>query len=306
MQAIRGSLGLDYLDGVLELQRGLLDDWLKLNQIVSAYPQPNAQKHQMETWFLQAKSKLARTIPVLTERLGPDCHYATEVLNLIGGLTSLESLYAQSEVAVKKTLTEWHRTYIAINECLGELEEKRRRVMQGERVMIGVHPVHLRVRKPLPWREIVIYGGGMAALIAVVAGLYVMRNFLGFWAPGQGAGIEVSSGMTAEQRLNTTVDAMRNAFDTQNIDQLMAAFADDFLDAQNRSKTELRALIQTYTTARGLGAITLDLSHATPRVEEGIAYLSPVYITAEGQTFTVRVRGKEVDGKFLITWLEGI
>jgi len=300
------AVGLDYVDEVLDRTRAFMDDWLRFNQVISAYPAPNANKAVLETQFLQLKSKLARELPVLKDRLGPDCRFGSEVVNLVGGATSLSSIYAQSEVAVKKLTGEWHRAFININESVGEIEDKRRRAETGERVMLGGLVVLNRVRKPLPWREIFLYGGIAAAVIFVVGGIYIMRNSLGFWAPGEGEGLVVADTMTDAQRMTVTMDAMQAALKNKDLDAFMSIFADDYLDSEKRSKTMLRALLHAYVTANGFADLKLDLGEAKPVFEGESGLLSPVYITAEGKRYDLIVTGRKIEGRWLITALSGV
>lgn len=306
MQGKRGTVGLDYVDDIIGRMRGFMDDWMKFSQVIGAYPGPNANKALLETHFLQLKSKLARELPVLKERLGPDYQLGPEIINIIGGTTSLDAVFAQSEVAVKKLMTEWHRAFISINESVGDIEDKRRRAELGERIMIGGQLVKVRVSKPLPWREILIYGGSAAALIAIIGGAWFARNFLGVWAPGAGEGIQVTDTMTDEQRMHVTMESMQKALDNKDLDAFMSIFSDEYLDGDQRSKTMLRALIQTYVTARGFGDLKLDLAEAKPTFEGESGLLSPVYVTAEGKKYTLYVTGKKTDGRWLITNLSGI
>ena len=306
MASKRGGVSLEFVDDVIDRMRVFMDDWMRFSQVIGAYPSPNANKAVLETQFLQLKSKLARELPVLKERLGPDFQVGPEIVSVIGGTTSLDAVYAQSEVAVKKLMTEWHRAFININEAVGDVEDKRRRAVLGEKVMIGGNLVSLRVKKPLPWREIFLYGGIAAALITVVGGLYFMRNFLGFWAPGEGEGIVVTDTMTDEERMHVTMKSMQAALDNQDLDAFMSIFADDYLDGEKRTKTMLRALLQTYIAASGFADLKLDLSEAKPTFEGEAGLLSPVYITAEGNRYTLYVTGRKVEGRWLITSLSGV
>ena len=306
MASQRPAVGLEYVDDVLGRTRGFMNDWMLFSQVISAYPQPNADKGKLEMQFLQLNSKLARELPVIKDRLGPDCNFGPETMNVIAGNTSLNAIFSQSEVAVKKLMTEWHRAFIAINECVGEIEDKRRRAEEGERVMIGGQLIKLRIRKPLPWREIFLYGGAGLLVFSAIFGVYFMRNFLGFWAPGEGEGIAVTDTMTDDQRIRVTMDTMQKALDDKNLDGFMSIFADDYLDSGNRSKTMLRALIQTYVSARGFTDLKLDLSQAKPTFEGESGLFSPVYVTAEGKKYTLYVTGKKSNGRWLITNLSGI
>ncbi len=125
------------LDRRVELCRDFMNDWLLFNQILSAYPSPGVNKAQLENQFLKIKSKLARNHRVLKDTLMDDYNLDGNTMNIVSGATNLESIYSQSEVAVKKLQTEWHRAFISINETLGALEDKKRRAEGGEKVFLA-------------------------------------------------------------------------------------------------------------------------------------------------------------------------
>jgi hypothetical protein len=128
---------IDILERNTALCREFMNDWLLFNQILSAYPSPGVNKAQLENQFLKIKSKLAREHKVLRESLGADYQMDGNTMNIVSSATNLESIYSQSEVAVKKLQNEWHRAFIAINETLGGLEDKKTRAEAGEKVMVG-------------------------------------------------------------------------------------------------------------------------------------------------------------------------
>ena len=127
---------VDTLDKRVELCREFMNDWLLFNQILSAYPKKESNKAQLEQQFLKVKSKLAREHRVLKDTLQADYGIDQNLMNIISGATSLETIYAQSEVAIKKLMTEWHRAFISINETLGVLEDKKMRAEAGEKIFI--------------------------------------------------------------------------------------------------------------------------------------------------------------------------
>lgn len=127
---------VEHLERRVELCREFMNDWLLFNQIMSAYPSPGVNKAQLENQFLKIKSKLARNHKVLKDTLMDDYHLDGNTMNIISGATSLEAIYGQSEVAVKKLQTEWHRAFISINETLGVLEDKKARAEAGDKVFI--------------------------------------------------------------------------------------------------------------------------------------------------------------------------
>lgn len=128
---------VEQMERRVELCREFLNDWLLFNQILSAYPSPGVNKAQLENQFLKIKSKLAREHKVLKDTLQDDYQLDGNTMNIISGATNLETIYAQSEVAVKKLQTEWHRAFIAVNETLGALEDKKSRAEAGEKVFLA-------------------------------------------------------------------------------------------------------------------------------------------------------------------------
>jgi len=128
---------IELLDRSIQLTREFMNDWLLFNQILSAYPSPGVNKAQLENQFLKIKSKLAREHQVLRESLGADYKFDANTMNIVSGATNLETIYSQSEVAIKKLQNEWHRAFISINETLGGLEDKKVRAEGGENVVVG-------------------------------------------------------------------------------------------------------------------------------------------------------------------------
>ena len=57
-------------------------------------------------------------------------------MNIVSSATNLETIYGQSEVAVKKLQAEWHRAFISINETLGGIEDKKARAEGGEKIVL--------------------------------------------------------------------------------------------------------------------------------------------------------------------------
>jgi len=127
---------LETLERRVNMCREFMNDWLLFNQILSAYPSPGVNKAQLENQFLKIKSKLAREHNVLKEQLAGDYGIDANTMNIVSGATNLESVYAQSEVAVKKLQGEWHRAFISINETLGAIEDKKARAEAGEKIYL--------------------------------------------------------------------------------------------------------------------------------------------------------------------------
>ena len=131
---------VDTLGRRVELCREFMNDWLLFNQIMTSYSNPGANKAQLENQFLRIKSKIARSHQVLKDNLLDDYKIDGATMNIVAGATSLEAIYSQSEVAIKKLQTEWHRAFISINETLGTIEDKKRRAEMGEKIFIAPGP----------------------------------------------------------------------------------------------------------------------------------------------------------------------
>lgn len=128
---------VDELDRRVSMVREFMNDWLLFNQILSAYPAPGVNKAQLENQFLKIKSKLAREHNVLKEALMQDYKIDGNTMQIVAGATNLESIYSQSDIAVTKLQGEWHRSFISINETLGQVEDKKARADAGEKIHLG-------------------------------------------------------------------------------------------------------------------------------------------------------------------------
>ncbi len=306
MQGRQGVQGTEVLERHIQRCRAFLDSWVRFNQIITAFPSPGVNKLQLEAMFLQIKSGLAREHQILRDRLGPDCKFSRDIVNIIAGATTLQSIYSQSEVAVRKLHTEWHRAFITINETLGNLEDKLRRALAGERVTVGGIAIQIKKRKPLPVRQILAGLAVVVALAAVPTTLYVMRNFFGFWAPKAGEGIVYSEAMTDEDKIRLLLTTMKTALENGDIDTLMTAYSDAYSDEGGRGKTDLRALFQTYKVAGGFTGSQLIIDQATIRIEGDFARVEPVHFVGQQDQASIVLAGGREGDQWLITAIGGI
>jgi hypothetical protein len=156
----------------VEMTREFMNDWLLFNQILSSYPSPGVNKMDLEQRFLKIKSKLARTHRVLKDTLASDYSIDGGTMNIVSGATSLEAIHSQSEVAIKKLQTEWHRAFISINETLGVLDDKRARAEAGEKIFmapVGGGAAGPAKGKGMDKNVMIILGGfGVLAILAVL------------------------------------------------------------------------------------------------------------------------------------------
>ncbi len=102
-----------------------LDLWVRFFDMMVQARRAEKVTQDLEVAFLQVKSELARRHKVLEQNLGVDYGLDANTMNIIGSAISLDSLCSSSDVAMKKLENEWHRAYIAINETLGILQNRR-------------------------------------------------------------------------------------------------------------------------------------------------------------------------------------
>ena len=297
--------GIEVLDGFIARTRDFMNDWLKFNQLIGAYTTPEVNKPQLETYFLQLKSKLARDHRVLNDRLGPDCKFTADVINIVSSATSLENIFAQSEVAVRKLQSEWHRSFITLNETLGNLEDKRKRAAAGERVSVGGMWIQAKLKKPIPWKKVLLYTSGAAAILLLVFSVYFMRNFLGFWAPQAGDGIVVTKEMTDQEKVGVMIETMKQATEAGNVDKMMTAFSENF-SFERGGKTEARALFQTYKLQGGFQGSVLDTSNGTVEIDGDKGKFSPIQFIGPNDRVSLSVVGERVGDRWLITGMGGL
>jgi hypothetical protein len=297
-----GRAGLAHLEGCIEKCRVILEGWLRYSQLVAAYPQQAVQQRgPLEMAFLQTKSDLARQISVLKSHMGGQCHFDQNAMTLVAGTPSLDAIYSQSDVAVKKLMNEWHRVYIGINEALGEMDELLRKARAHQPVQFAGRMCF--APKPIPWRRI----AALAALCALAVGgagtWYVLRHLLGFWAPAHEQAYALDPALTPEQQMTYMVSKMQASFRSGDLDTFMAAFDDDFRLPDGRGKRELRALVGTYITVAGAEAVKISYEDSAVTIEGDAASVDPVTVdTPEGKV-RVRIQARRTGNTWKIVYI---
>jgi len=294
--------GVETLEESLELAQRILDDWIRFQQILAAYPRAElAMQGKLEMDFLQIKSKLARDVSVLSRRMQSGRELENALINVVAGAPSLHQTYSQSEVAVKKLLGEWHRAFISLNESVSRLEEMVKAVQRGGEVIFNGKRV--RLPRVIPWRKLAV-GATMATMVvATTMVLYVSRHFLGVGAPAAGEGYEIDVTLSEEDQIYAMLLTMKFAFEEQDLDKVMSAFADDFRDVEGRDKTMLRALLQTYRLSFGLEKVRLGIADATISLEGDRTTITPLYLSTPEINLTLFVEGEKRGDTWQITYI---
>ncbi len=157
------------LEKNIELTRIFMDLWVKFYDLLISARKREQTDPKDEADFLAVKSELARRHKVLQGTLGDDYGLDTNTMNIVSQAISLDSVRSSSEVAMKKLETEWHRAYIAINETLGALENKREELAKVTAVSAALQ----RFQKDVLGNKNV-----MALIIIIVVGvvLYMLHK----------------------------------------------------------------------------------------------------------------------------------
>lgn len=293
---------LSYLEESIARMRRLETAWGALYNIIAAYPAPDAPRGDLEMHFLNAKSALARELPVAVAQLGGEATFTNEPINFLAGLASLHALYAQSEVAVNKAKGEWHRCYLSLHETLGVAQEAYRRADGGERVLFGGYEYYRPA--PRPWGRIAAVSAAVLLVVALAAGTYVRREFLGIGAPGAGEGILQDASLSDTAQMTHLSNVMTDALKSENVDLFMAMFADDFTSSMGLDKTQLRVLMVGFLKSYGSANIQFDLSGAKTTIDGAMAMLDPVRVVTPVESVGLRIIGRKEDGQWLISRIE--
>lgn len=301
-KAHRNVKGWERLQHCRAAIQHLATGWLDIQRTIAAYPERPDEHAQIEQYFLRTKSHLAQRISQVGATMGPSFPQRGPCLQFLGTLPTLSALFSQSEVAVKKTLNEWHRGLIGLNEQLGELEDLERRVRAGETVTFLGEPIALP--RPFPWKK-VIAGASAAMLICVTAfGAWFARSFLGIGAPEAGSAIVMAEGLSDGEQITVLLARMKSAFERGDLDTLMTVFADDYSDVEGNSKTTVRALLKGYTTVINPDELALIIDEADILVEGDLGRIAPVRVHTPQVSINLAITGRRVGNGWLITYIE--
>ena len=111
-----------------------MNDWLLFTKSSPRFGGKTANRPNSNQFL---KSKVSSAGSIILKEVSADYRIDGNTMNIVACATILDNIFFQSEIAVKKLQGEWHRAFISINETLGGLEDKRGRVLGGEKVFVG-------------------------------------------------------------------------------------------------------------------------------------------------------------------------
>ena len=118
------------IDSTLERQasdlKELLALWQQFGESMAIGTKNDNITPEKEDFFLQLKSRLAELHDTLMEAIPPDQrNVGSNMLDIIIRSITLKHLSKMSQADIKKTEMEWHESFLAINDVIHHIDEKR-------------------------------------------------------------------------------------------------------------------------------------------------------------------------------------
>ncbi|MBL7649229.1 MAG: hypothetical protein JNK74_23875 [Candidatus Hydrogenedentes bacterium] len=278
----------------------LSEDWQRVHALLDAYHAFGADRESLELEYMALRSKLSCDYPVLSYWRKGGFGLSAEINRTLALGSSLASLSESSGASCGTVQKHWQAAWTALRKVMDVLQGAERQIAEGKPAELPpellVHATHV----PFPIRKVLKVLGTVAAVLLVAGTLYVMRNFLGFWAPGAGAGLAVE-GMTNAEQIEAVLVTMNEAFKNNDVDRFMTVIADDFQDEEGNGKTKLRVALQAFKEAGELARASVNWSRMTITERDGLIDVRPVYIEAPDGELTIFLGFKSYrGGKLLI------
>lgn len=274
-------------------------DWRRVHDLLEAFQAPGADRAGLELEYMALRSTLSCDYPMLTDWRKGGFGLSAEInqtLALGGSLASLAESAATPERGAQR---HWQGAWDSLRKVMEVLSGAERQLAQGKPVELPpellVHNTHV----PFPIRKILKVLGTVAAVLLVAGTLYVMRNFLGFWAPEAGAGLAVE-GLSQTEQIEAVLVTMNEAFRTNDVDRFMTVIADDFQDEEGNGKTTLRVALQAFKEAGEFAQASVDWSRMAITERDGLIDVRPVIIQTPEEPIVIFLGFKPYRGGQLL------
>lgn len=275
-------------------------DWARLRALVDAYLKPGADKEKLEWDFIALKSRLSCDYAVLTRWRKGGYGLSAGINKMLASATNLSSLASGGANPESRFNRTWNEVNGALEKIAGVLRHAQEQRKKGKPAVLPAELMEQSTHRPFPIKKILKWTGIVLAVVVVLGGLYVMRNFLGFWAPGAGDGIVVNDSMTDEDKIRSVLTIMNEAFIQDDVDMFMTVIADDFTDDEGNGRTALRVFMQGYHQQGDFKAVRLDWSQMELLEEDGYLVARPIMVTTVDDEFPIHLGFKSYRGKLLI------
>ncbi len=275
-------------------------DWGRLRAVIDAYPKSGLNKERMEGELISLKSRLSCDYPVLTYWRKGGYGLSAGINKMLFNLTDLSSLADSAQNPASRVNQTWQEVRASLQRVNGILGDAQVQLGSGKEVHLPEDLLVHNTHRPFPVKKVLKGAGVVMGVLVLVATLYVMRNFLGFWAPGAGDGLVVDASMSNEEKIESVLLLMNEACKQDDVDLFMTVIAGDFRDEKGNGKTKLRVGLQTLHEQGEFKKISFNWSRMVLSEKDGFVYARPIFIRIEDEELSFYVGFKPYRGKLLI------
>lgn len=282
-------------------------DWRRIGELVQASLHPGADRGALETELIQLKSKISCDYPVLPRWFGGRDEISTGLGRILSNGTSLAALADGIRNGGRMGL-DWSTIDQSAARTYQDLERARTAMQNGKSTAIVSGFFVPPAKKRWNFEKILLRTGIACLILFVAATGYVMRNFLGFWAPPAGSGIEVNASLDDEQKVVSILSVMNEACVQGSVDKFMTTIANDFSDDEGNGRRALRVILQTYQTTGNMQQAWVDWKRTNVTRKDEWLYATPVVFRSEAEgedDIIVRLGFKQYGERWLIAFAEG-
>lgn len=264
----------------------LTTDWRKLRELVVSYPGDLEARKDHDMSLIDVKGRISCDYPIVQAWRSGEYAIGSDIHAVVADLSDLQEVAARKNGAAKAFQERWNRVNGKLDAAHVVLAETDEKLAKGEAVHIPKTFQKATRRVEIPWKKILIYGSAVSALLFVAGTLYFLRAFLGFWAPGEGEGMDFAADMKPQEQVHAAINLMQEAMVANDLDKFMTVFADDFATDGDEGKRELRALLQTVRTAGEFDKAKIISSEASLAYKDTGILIGP--LRTEAKDFSIK------------------
>lgn len=290
----------DELNSYQQQCAAIAKDWARLQALIGTYSQPGAPKEEMEWELIALKGRLACDYPVLTHWRKGGFGLSAGINKMLTGATNLSSMADSASNPESRVNRTWREVQSSLQQVQQTLSTARTQLERGKEAVLPDALFEEQTHRAIPWKKIARGAAIILGVVVLVFTLYVMRNFLGFWAPEAGEGLIVDESMSNEDKINSVLVILNESFKRDDVDMFMTVFADDFKDDEGNGKTAMRIFMQAYHEKGDFKQVTMNWSDMRLAEEDGYIVARPIRVQVPDEEIIVHLGFKAYRGKLLI------
>lgn len=279
---------------------GLGEDWRRLQDLLRACQDASADQDQLEGRYISLRSNLSCDYPILTYWRDGGYGLTAGINRLLDGAPDISALINAARQPDNTVQRWWKAVAEALDKVTRDLNHARSQLEQGKDAVLPPELLRHDTHVPFPIRKIL---RGMAIVVGCVLAattFYVMRNFLGFWAPEAGSALVVTEDMPDEVKIQGVLGLMNEAFRANDLDRFMTVIANDFRDDEGNGRTALRVALQALKEKGEFQTVYLDWSRFRITERNGLLDVRPIYVELPDDRFSIHLGFKPYGDKLLI------